>query len=228
MIFIIPFIFGAIGLAVGAVGGAFAAHASSEEDRQKASHHRKVANELNDKYSDLQKRYYELGDQSKSRINDFKRKLAISEVEKDVLHLVVELQQGLIALMFEIENNPTPQALSEFEKAVLVTNTFLFELKKEFIQVPNEYFPCNLKLANEKVPDNRKISLTGNVYPTIQCKKCGQKNRITPHSLRFNFNPACGKCQTSLVANGDPEENLKKMSRRRLKKEGSPKRVRIE
>ena len=60
MIFIIPFIIGAIGLAVGAVSGASIAHASREKDKQEAKHHRKVANELSDKYSKLQKQYYDL------------------------------------------------------------------------------------------------------------------------------------------------------------------------
>ncbi len=69
MILIIPIIFGAIGIAVGAVGGAFAAYASGEKDRQAAKHHRKVENELNNKYLDLQKRYYELADESKSQVN---------------------------------------------------------------------------------------------------------------------------------------------------------------
>jgi gas vesicle protein len=60
MILIIPFIIGAIGVAVGAVGGSFATHASGEKDRQAAKHHRKLENDLNNKYLDIQKRYNEL------------------------------------------------------------------------------------------------------------------------------------------------------------------------
>ena len=46
MIFIIPFIIGAIGVAVGAVGGAFAAHAAGEKDRQESKSHRQINNDL--------------------------------------------------------------------------------------------------------------------------------------------------------------------------------------
>ena len=64
MIFILPFVFGALGLAVGAVAGAFTSHAAGEKDRQAAKHHRQVANELVEKYTNLQKQYYELADES--------------------------------------------------------------------------------------------------------------------------------------------------------------------
>jgi gas vesicle protein len=92
MLLIIPFVIGAIGTAVGAVVGISTAKASSEKYKQEAKHHRKVANELTEKYSKLQKRYYELADESKAQIKEFQKQLAISEVEKDALHLVVELQ----------------------------------------------------------------------------------------------------------------------------------------
>ena len=57
MIFILPFVFGAVGLAVGAVAGAFTSHAAGEKDRQSAKHHRQVANELVEKYTNLEKKY---------------------------------------------------------------------------------------------------------------------------------------------------------------------------
>lgn len=54
MIFIIPLVFGALGAAVGAVAGAFTAHAAGEKDRQAAKHHKQVANELTGKYANLE------------------------------------------------------------------------------------------------------------------------------------------------------------------------------
>jgi len=72
MIFLIPLVFGAIGVAVGAVAGAFTTHATGEKDRQAAKHHRKVANELTEKYSALEKRYYELAEESKKQISDLR------------------------------------------------------------------------------------------------------------------------------------------------------------
>jgi len=51
----LPFVFGALGLAVGAVTGAFATHAAGEKDRQAANHHKQVANELTNNYTNLEK-----------------------------------------------------------------------------------------------------------------------------------------------------------------------------
>ena len=55
MIFMLPFLFGAVGLAVGAVAGALTTHAVGEKDRQAAKHHRQIANELTNKYTNLER-----------------------------------------------------------------------------------------------------------------------------------------------------------------------------
>lgn len=61
MFFLLPL----IGAAVGAVASAFVTHAAGEKDRQAGNHHRQVANELTEKYSALEKRYYEFSEKSK-------------------------------------------------------------------------------------------------------------------------------------------------------------------
>ena len=76
MILILPFVISAVGFAVGAVAGAFTSHAVGEKDRQAAKHHRKVANELVEKYTNLQKQYYELADESQKQIHDLTRQIA--------------------------------------------------------------------------------------------------------------------------------------------------------
>jgi plasmid segregation protein ParM len=140
MIFIIPLLFGALGAAVGAVAGAFTAHAAGEKDRQVGKHHRQVANELTDKYANLEKKYYEFADESKKQINDLTRQHALDEVEKDCLRLAVRLQQNLISLMWEIDREPTTDALNRFQAAVEQTNQVLYQLKEELIIVPNDYY----------------------------------------------------------------------------------------
>lgn len=145
MIFIIPFIIGAIGVAVGAVGGAFAAHAAGEKDRQESKSHRKVANELCDKYSKLQKQYYDLADKSKSENKRLLEKLAISEVEKDTLHLLVDLQQAIIGLMLSIDESPSYEALAQINIAVKATNQVLLNLDKNPIEINSDYFDRNFK-----------------------------------------------------------------------------------
>jgi len=145
MIFILPFVFGAIGVAVGAVAGAFTAHAAGEKDRQGAKHHRQVANELTDKYASLEKKYYEFADESKKQINDLTRQNALSEIEKDCLRLAVRLQQNVIYLMWEIDREPTADALNRFQAAVEQTNQVLEQLKEELIIVPDDYYARLLK-----------------------------------------------------------------------------------
>jgi plasmid segregation protein ParM len=140
MIFIIPLIFGAMGVAVGAVAGAFTAHAAGEKDREAAKHHKKIANELTDKYASLEKKYYEFADESKRQIDDLTRQHALNEVEKDCLRLAIRLQQNLIDLMWEIDREPTADTLNIFQSAVEQTNQVLSQLKEDLIIVPDDYY----------------------------------------------------------------------------------------
>ena len=146
----LPFLFGALGLAVGAVVGAFTTHAAGESDRQAAKHHRTVANELVDKYTNLEKRYNELADKSKKQILDLTRQHALDEVEKDCLRLAVRLQQSLICLMWDIDREPTEAALKNFVQAVELTNTVLCKINEELICVPSDYYVRNLIAAVQR------------------------------------------------------------------------------
>lgn len=143
----LPFIVGGLGLAVGAVVGAFTTHAAGESDRQAAKYHRKIANELTKKYSNLEKKYYELADASKRQISDLTRRNALNEVEKDCLRLAVRLQQHLISLMLEIDKEPTVEALKQFINAVELTNNILCKINEELIFVPSEYYTRNFIAA---------------------------------------------------------------------------------
>jgi plasmid segregation protein ParM len=145
MIFILPFVFGAVGLAVGAVAGAFTSHAAGEKDRQSAKHHRQVANELTDKYTNLEKKYHEFADESKKQIKELTDQNLLSEIEKDCLRLALRLQQNLIYLMWEIDREPTTDTLNEFQAAVEQTNQVLEQLHEELIIVPNDYYERLLK-----------------------------------------------------------------------------------
>lgn len=147
MILIIPLIFGALGVAVGSVVGALTTHAMGEEDRQAAKYHRQIANELTEKYTNLQSKYYELSDETKRQIKGLINQVALSEVEKDCLRLAVRLQQNLIDLMWEIDKEPTKLALKEFINAVDLTNNVLCQLNEELIIVPIGYYVRNLEHA---------------------------------------------------------------------------------
>lgn len=140
MFFLLPL----VGAAVGAAVGALVTHASGEKDRQAAENHRKVANDLTNKFSNSEKRYNEYADKSKSQIDDLTKQNALNEVEKDFLRLAIRLQQSLYVLMSDIDNKPTRDALIAFEKAVEATNRVLSALNEEKIQIPNRYFSRNL------------------------------------------------------------------------------------
>jgi gas vesicle protein len=202
------FLFPLIGAAVGAVAGAYVAHAGGEKDRQSSKHHREVANELSTKYSNLQKRYDNLADTAKKQakeqanlyqqhINDLTKINAQNEAEKDLLRLAIRLQQSLHTLMFEIDEQPTKEALLKFEQAVLATNTVLFKLKEELFEVPIIYFSRNSERAEAIEGKYTGQVIQGNIYPIEKCQNCGTQNRI--HHHKSNLDPICGKCKHRLT-----------------------------
>lgn len=214
MFFLLPL----VGAAVGAAVGAFVTHAAGEEDRQKAKRHKQVADDLSTKYLNLQKTYYEDNDRSKQQINDLTRQHALDEAEKDLLRLAIRLQQSLYTLMWDIDEQPTNKALVEFEKAILATNTVLFELKEEFIQVPDRYFARNLERAKEIVAEISEEKLKGEIYPIVPCPQCGQQNRILPHDLKLKL--TCGNCGSDLIkANEQEVKRLESEEEFKLKEE---------
>jgi gas vesicle protein len=202
------FLFPLIGAAVGAVAGAYVAHAGGEKDRQSSKHHREVANKLTVDYLNLQKKYDGLENTAKKEakeqsnlyqqhIDDLTRINARNEEEKDLLRLAIRLQQSLHTLMFEIDEQPTKEALFKFEQAVLATNTVLFKLKEELFEVPIIYFSRNSERAEAIEGKYTGQVIQGNIYPVETCRKCGTQNRIRHH--KTNLDPICGNCQHRLA-----------------------------
>ena len=154
MFFLLPL----VGVAVGAAVSALVTHSAGEKDRQSAGYHRQVANDLTTKYSNLEKRYNEYADKSKKQIDDSSKQHALDEAEKDLLRLAIRLQQSLYMLMWDIDEKPTKKALVYFVEAVEATNTVLFELNEESIQIPNKYFSRNLTRGKrrEKLAESKK------------------------------------------------------------------------
>jgi hypothetical protein len=156
------FLLSLVGIAVGAVAGACTTHAAGEKDRKAAEHHRKVANDLTDKYSNLETKYNEYAGKSKADISDLTKQHALDEAEKDLLRLAIRLQQSLYMLMWDIDERPTRQALVNFEAAVTATNQVLRELKEEPIQIPAKYFSRNLTRIKkrESLEESKKKKLS--------------------------------------------------------------------
>ncbi|MDP5017986.1 MAG: hypothetical protein NWQ43_11890 [Dolichospermum sp.] len=154
MIFILPFVFGAVGVAVGGFIGVLTTHTTGEKDRQATKYHRQVANELVEKYANIKKQYSELADESQKQIDDLTRQIALSEIEKDCLRLAVRLQQSLISLMWEIDKEPTAEILNQFKVAVEQTNYVLYQLNEELIIVPSDYYQRSISSVVQK-PERR-------------------------------------------------------------------------
>lgn len=162
MLFLLPL----VGVAVGAAVGALVTHAGGEEDRQSAEHHRKVANDLTNKFSNLEKRYNEYADKSSDQIDELTKQHALNEAEKDLLRLAIRLQQSLYMLMCDIDSKPTHGTLMDLEQAVEATNRVLSELGEEAIQIPNKYFSRNLtrvKRREKLAETKRKKTESGSV-----------------------------------------------------------------
>jgi gas vesicle protein len=223
-----------IGAAVGAVAGACIAYASDENDRQSSKHHRQVANKLTTDYSSLQNKYHDLVDTtqryikeqaslSQKRINDLTIINARNEEEKDLLRLTIRLQQSLYNLMLDIEKEPSKEALTKFEQAILATNTVLSKLNEELFQVSDTYFSHNLERAKKIEEERLGRSIEGITCPVKQCRKCGEKNRVRTHSN--NHSPICGNCKCRLVeeiieaecTNVEVEPNIVQQDRQLLK-----------
>lgn len=162
----LPFIVGALGLAVGAAVGAFTTHAVGEKDRQAAKHHKEVANELVEKYTNLEQKYYELDRISKNQISNLTRQHALDEVEKDFLRLALRLQNSLISLMWAIDREPTEAALKEFSNAVKFTNNVLYQINEDLIFVPIDYYARNLTAAVQQEMILNKVSRQNILKPT--------------------------------------------------------------
>ena len=212
MLLIIPFVIGAIGTAVGAVVGISTAKASSEKYKQEAKHYCKVANELTEKYSKLQKRYYELGDKSKAQIKELTIQLAISEVEKDALHLVVELQNEIIQLILEIEQYPCFSDIENLQKAILFTNLALAKFDKQAIELTDDYVSRNLNRALDSATSDQDISYYFYLYGQTLEKEGKYKDAVQNYdrSIEIGYfnNLTYPQKATSLIELGKYQEAI--------------------
>ncbi len=95
MFFLLPLAAAAVGAAVGAL----VSHAASEQDRQAADYHRKVANDLTTKYSNLEKTYHNHADKSKKQIRHLTQKHCLDEADispRTVRNAFLSIEKGIV------------------------------------------------------------------------------------------------------------------------------------
>lgn len=201
-------IFGLIGLAVGAACGAFSTYAvmdgTTEENRQKAKRYEKQSKKFQERYQDLERKHIEYVDKSKEELSRKDRKLAQLRLERDQHALIVELQQALYPLIFEIDQQPTKDRLDKLHLAVLQTNIVLDKFNLKQIEVPPGYYHRNYMRAYEldmhreltKTKHKASKSKDNESNLIIQCSICLKRNRVS--TLKLNHQPICGYCKYKL------------------------------
>ncbi len=208
----LPLIIGGLCAAVSFAAGAMTSHAAGEKDRQAAKHCEKVNTALIHSRDALEKRYHALSDCSQERLSDLEWKLAESELEKDILYLVVRLQNSLLLLMHGIDRDPSFAVLLQFQEAVTQTNLVLTQLGEGLIPIPRDYFSRNLTRAKLKLAkgggalsQEQKVMLH-KILPTVSdgmltCPSCHEPNAVMKRVAAIN----CLSCSKliDLVANQD-------------------------
>ncbi len=136
--------------AAGAVAGVVTTQAANEKDQQAVKRYEKVNAELINSRNELEKRYYQLSNNSKEQAIEMNLKLAESEIEKDLVYLALNLYHELMALREDIDINPSFVVLKDFHKAITLTNYVLKQLDKNLVPISQHYFSRTLQLIDER------------------------------------------------------------------------------
>ncbi len=186
MFFLLPL----IGAAVGATIGAIIADDWAESDRAEARHHRQMENALTNKYSNLQKQYYEIADKSKELAEEQNKKLAAMSLENSYLDLALELSCSLFVLSQDISKNPSYESLIQFREAVQQTNQVLLKLNKQPICISQDYFTKNFaEIERKKVAGVKSEHINNNDVSKLEVKhrKILAVDENTPSELLFRL-----------------------------------------
>jgi hypothetical protein len=185
MFFLLPL----IGAAVGATIGAIIADDWAESDRAEARHHRQMENALTDKYSNLQKQYYEIADKSKELAEEQNKKLAAMSLENSYLDLALELSCSLFVLSQDISKNPSYESLIQFREAIQQTNQVLLGLDKQPICIDQDYFIKNFAAIESKKVIGEKSEHSNNDISKLEVKhrKFLAKDEYTSSDLLFSL-----------------------------------------
>lgn len=185
MFFLLPL----IGAAVGATIGAIIADDWAESDRAEARHHRQMENALTDKYSNLQKQYYEIADKSKELAEEQNKKLAAMSLDNSYLDLALELSCSLFVLSQDISKNPSYESLIQFREAIQQTNQVLLGLDKQPICIDQDYFIKNFAAIESKKVIGEKSDHANNDISKLEVKyrKFLAKDEYTSSDLLFRL-----------------------------------------
>jgi plasmid segregation protein ParM len=137
MIAMIPFLFGVIGLAI----GAFAAYTAGGKNRQAAKHYKKVANELSDKYTNLEKGYHQLTDENTKKIDELNQAREVIAQNTQIIDELTSRYDNLEQEYHQItdENKQHLDNLANYQQLITKNNQFISELNDKLGNLQKKY-----------------------------------------------------------------------------------------
>lgn len=133
----IPFLFGVIGLAI----GAFAAYAAGGKNRQAAKHYKKIANELSDKYTNLEKGYHQLTDENTKKIDELNQAREVIAQNTQILDELTSRYENLEQEYHQItdENKQHLHNLANSQQLITRNNQVIGELNDKYGNLQKKY-----------------------------------------------------------------------------------------
>ncbi|MBD2145894.1 hypothetical protein [Sphaerospermopsis sp. FACHB-1194] len=137
MIPMIPFLFGVMGLAL----GAFAAYAAGGKNRQAAKHYKKIANELSDKYTNLEKGYHQLTDENNQKIDELNQAREVIAQNTQIIDELTSRYDNLEQEYHQItdENKQHLHNLANSQELITRNKQVIGELNDKFGNLQKKY-----------------------------------------------------------------------------------------
>ena len=148
MIPMIPFLFGVIGLAI----GAFAAYAAGGKNRQAAKHYKKVANELSDKYTNLEKGYHQLTDKNTKKIDELNQAREVIAQNTQIIDELTSRYENIEQEYHQIadENKQHLDNLANSQQLITKNKQFISELNDKYGNLQKKYEQLTAENTTQK------------------------------------------------------------------------------
>jgi plasmid segregation protein ParM len=148
MIAMIPFLFGVMGLAI----GAFAAYAAGGKNRQAAKHYKKVANELSDKYTNLEKGYHQLTDKNTKKIDELNQAREVIAQNTQIIDELTSRYENLDQEYHQIadENKQHLENLANSQQLITKNTQFISELNDKYGNLQKKYDQLTAENTTQK------------------------------------------------------------------------------
>ncbi|MBD2571085.1 hypothetical protein H6G59_24975 [Anabaena lutea FACHB-196] len=153
----IPFLFGVMGLAM----GAFAAYAAESKNRQAAKHYKKIANELSDKYTNLEKGYHQLTDENTKKIDELNQAREVIAQNTQIIDELTSRYENLEQEYHQVadENKQHLDNLANSQQLINRNKQFItdFTVKYDNLQKKYDELTAENTTQKELITEKTKI-----------------------------------------------------------------------